>query len=289
MRASLSLRRGLVLVVAGYASATAACSGGGPSSSGAPVASVAIAPDTLRLLPGERGRLGAALLDSAGTAIRGRTIYWSSADTTVAVIDQDGMVTARRAGAVQISANVEGRSDVAVVIVRASGPASVTVDPPTASVVVGATTPLVATVRDGRGDVLTDRAPTWSSGNSAVATVNQQGVVTGVSPGTATIIASRDGITGSSTVTVLRVPVARVVVSPSSVEVKLGRTFKFSYKLYDAQNRELTGRLVTWSSNNPAIASVASDGTVTAKLLGSVTITATSEGQTGTAQVMVKL
>lgn len=254
------------------------------------MALVAIAPDTLRLLEGERGRLGAALLDSAGTAIRGRTIYWSSADTSVATIDQDGMVTAHRVGAVQISANVEGHSDVAVVLVRSTGAATVTVDPPTASVVVGGTTQLAATVRDARGDILTDRAPTWSSSNSGVATVNQQGLVTGVSPGTATIIASRDGITGSSTVTVLRVPVARVVVSPPSADVKVGRTIKFTATVYDAQNKVLTDRPVTWSSSNPSIASVdPNTGVVTGKLVGTVTIRATSEGQSGTAQLTVKL
>jgi hypothetical protein len=79
--------------------------------------------------------------------------------------------------------------------------ASVTVSPPTATVDVGGTTPLTATVRNGRGEVVSASVG-WSSSATGVATVSQTGVVTGVSEGPATITASASGRTGTAAITV---------------------------------------------------------------------------------------
>ena len=252
------------------------------------MASVTISPDTLRLLVGGEGRLGATMRDSIGTTVRGPSVFWSSADTTVATIDQDGLVRGVRVGAARISANVAGRSDLADVLVRSAGAASVSVDPPTASVLVGGTTQLAATVRDADGIVLTDRPVVWSSANSAVATVNQQGVVSGVNPGSTTITASREGKTGSASVTVVRVPVAQVVITPAETEVRRQKTVKLTATTFDAQGKVLTGRAVTWSSSNQILATVDQNGIVTGRVIGVVTITATSEGVSRSAKVTVK-
>ena len=264
------------------------CSSDGVGTSDARVATVTISPDTLRLLSGGEARLGVAVRDSAGGAVRGLPVFWSVADTTVATVNQDGLVRGVRAGDVRVSASVSGRSDVAEVVVRPAGAASVTVDPPSASVLVGGTTQLGATVRDAEGTVLSDRPPLWSSGNSIVASVSQQGVVTGVSPGTTTILASLDGHSGSATVTVARVPVSSVVVSPAETQVRLGRTVKLTAKVYDARGNALTGRAITWSSSSTSHATVDQNGIVTGRFIGTVTISATSEGQTGTAKVTVR-
>lgn len=280
----------LAVVLAGLAPLVllGACSSDGVGTSGADVATVTISPDTLRLIAGGDARFGVTLRDAAGGVVRGRSLFWAAADTAVATVDQEGLVHGVRPGAVQVSASVGGHSDVADVVVRSAGAASITVDPPTASILVGAATQLGATVRDAGGNVITDRAPLWSSANSAVATVNQQGLVSGVSPGTTTIVAALDGRTGSATVTVTRVPVASVVVTPAETEVRVGRTIQLVAKVYDAQGKELTGRTVTWSSSNTARATVNQNGTVTGRTLGIVTISATSEGQTGSSKVTVK-
>lgn len=265
-----------------------ACSSDGVSASDGTVATVAISPDTLRLLAGDQARLGVSVRDSAGNLLRGRTVFWSVADTAIATVDQDGLVRGVRPGAVRVAASLSGHSDVADVVVRPAGAASITVDPPTASVLAGATAQLAATVRDAAGNVLADRPPVWSSGNSAVATVSQEGLVTGVSPGTTTIVAALDGHTGSATITVTRIPVASVVIAPAETEVRLGRTVKLVATAYDAQGRALAGRAITWASSSSLRATVDQNGTVTGRVLGIVTISATSEGQTGTAKVTVR-
>ena len=265
-----------------------ACSSDGVGTSEAQVATVTISPDTLRVLAGGQGRMGVSVRDAAGGVVRGSAVFWSVADTSIATVDQEGVVRGVRPGSVQVSASASGHSDVADVLVQSAGAASVTVDPPTASVLVGSTTQLGATARDASGTVITDRTPLWSSSNSAVATVSQQGLVTGMSPGTTTIVAALDGRTGSATVTVTRVPVASVIVTPAETEVRLGRTVNLVAKAYDAQGNELAGRAIVWSSSSTTRATVDQNGTVTGRTLGIVTISAKSEGQTGTAKVTVR-
>jgi hypothetical protein len=83
---------------------------------------------------------------------------------------------------------------------------TVTVTPPSASMAVGATVALSATVKDAQGNVMTGQTITWSTSNAAAATVNSNGVVTGVAAGSATITAACSGKTGSSAVTVTAAP-----------------------------------------------------------------------------------
>jgi len=80
--------------------------------------------------------------------------------------------------------------------------ASVTVSPASASVVAGSTTQLTATPKSAAGSPLTGRVVTWSSDNTAAATVNGSGLVSGVAAGAATITATCEGKTGTSAITV---------------------------------------------------------------------------------------
>jgi hypothetical protein len=79
---------------------------------------------------------------------------------------------------------------------------SVTVSPPSASVAPGGTAALEATVKDQNGNVMTGQTVTWSSNNTAAATVSSSGVVTGVAAGSATITATSSGKTGTSSISV---------------------------------------------------------------------------------------
>ncbi len=80
--------------------------------------------------------------------------------------------------------------------------ASVVVSVPTNVIIVGKSEQLTATVRDQTGKVLTDRAVTWTSSALGVAGVGSNGVVTGLSPGSATITAASGGKSGSAVITV---------------------------------------------------------------------------------------
>ena len=178
-----------------------------------------------------------------------------------------------------------------------SGPApdpivtTVTVSPSSASVAVGATTPLQATVKDQNGSVMTGPMVTWSSNSTGVATVNTAGVVTGVAAGPATITATTAGISGTSAITVTTVPVTPVVttvtVAPTSASVVAGATRQLVPTVKDQNGSVMTGQTIAWTTSNPSAATVNSAGLVTGVAAGSATITATTAGKSGTSAITV--
>ena len=81
--------------------------------------------------------------------------------------------------------------------------------------------------------------------------------------------------------------VASVDVTPPSASVQAGQTVQLTATPKDANGAPLSGRTVTWSSSNTSIAAVSTSGLVSGVTPGSVTISATSEGKSGTAAITV--
>src|SRR5262249_54210189 len=113
------------------------------------------------------------------------------------------------------------------------------------------------------------------------------GLVTAVAPGTATITATSEAKSGTSTITVSLVPVSTVVVQPGTNNIRVTGTTQLTAATLDSIGGVLTGRAVTWASSDPTVAGVTTSGLVTGLKAGTVTITATSEGKNGTASVNV--
>src|SRR5438067_13742208 len=135
------------------------------------------------------------------------------------------------------------------------------------------------------GAVQTGMTCTWTSISTCVATVNGSGLVTGVAVGSTTITAASEGRSASSSVTVTTVPVASVTVTPASGSLYVGQTVQLTATPKDSAGNPLTGRVVTWSSDNTTIATVSTSGLVTGKGAGSATITAASGGKSGTSTI----
>jgi len=166
---------------------------------------------------------------------------------------------------------------------------SVAVSPSSASPAPGGSVQLTATPQDGGGNALLDRLVTWSSTNTAVATVSSTGLVTAVASGSATIRATSETKVGTAAITVSSAPVATTTVSPAAATLGAGATQQLTATLRDANGNGLTGRVVTWTSENPAVATVSTSGLVTAVGLngGAANITATAEGKSGSSTITV--
>ncbi|MDH3458423.1 MAG: Ig-like domain-containing protein, partial [Gemmatimonadota bacterium] len=113
------------------------------------------------------------------------------------------------------------------------------------------------------------------------------GLVSGIAAGSATITATSEGQSGTAAVTVAVAPVASVSVTPSTASIFVSSTVQLTATLRDAAGNVLTGRPISWSSNNPGVATVNASGLATGVAAGSAAITATSEGQSGAGQVDV--
>lgn len=259
-----------------------------------PVASVAVAPTSGSLTVGATMTLTAITYDANGNTLTGRGIVWASSAPAVASVSTSGVVTAKSAGSATITATSEGKTGSAAISVSSPAPVpvnSVTVAPSSSTVVSGSTVTLTAVTYDAQGNPLSGRQIVWASTANGVATVNGSGTVTAVAPGTATIIATSEGKTGSATINVTApapVPVATVTISPGSATIDLGTTTTLSATTKDSRGNILTGRVVDWSSSDQSVATVSSSGVVTAVVAGSATITANSEGKSGTATITVK-
>lgn len=136
-----------------------------------------------------------------------------------------------------------------------------------------------------------DKSITWASSKNAVARVNGNGLVTAVAAGTADITATTTD--GSYTAT------CRVTVKADGVKVTGVTVSRTSLTMEPGQAETLTATVsptaaansaVTWSSNNPAVASVTSGGRVTALAAGAAEITAKTDdgGFTAVCRVLVK-
>jgi uncharacterized protein YjdB len=257
------------------------------------VSTVAVDPAAPSIGVGATVALQATARDANGNVISGRTFTWSTSDGNVATVSSAGVVSGIAAGSATVTASVAGKSGTSTVTVTAVAPpppvvTTVTIAPASASVAAGSTVALTATVKDAQGNVMTGQTIAWTSSNTAAATVNASGVVTGVAAGSATITATCAGKTGTSAITVTAVApvVTTVMVSPPSATIAAGATVALSATVKDAQGNVMTGQTITWTSNSAA-ATVNSSGVVTGVAAGSATITATCSGKTGTSAITV--
>ena len=255
-----------------------------------PVATVSVSIDSASLAVGHIAAAHAVAKDADGTVLNGRTITWSSSNTGAATVNSSGMVTAVAAGNAAISASVGGVTGSENISVALAAVASVTVTLDSSTMAPGHTAAAHAVAKDAGGNVLTGRTITWSSSNTAAATVASSGVVTSVAQGTASISARIGGVTGSASLTVTAAPqvsVATVAVTVDSSSFTAGHTAAAHATAKDASGNVLTGRTVTWASSNTAAATVASSGIVTGVAAGTSSISATVGGVTGSASITI--
>jgi uncharacterized protein YjdB len=250
-----------------------------------PVAAVTISPGSVGMNVGQDVSLVATARDGNGNPLPGRLMTWISSNPAVATVSA-GVVTGVAIGSTTISAISEGQTGTATVNVTPIPVVTVEITPSPSSVTVGQSVQLTATPRGPNGAALTGRGVTWGSASPAVASVSSSGLLTGVSPGTAVIIATVDGVQGSSQATVTQIPVASVSVTPGAPSLLVGASVTLSAVTLDAGGNVLAGRPIAWASGDPTIATVAG-GTVTAVSAGITTITATSEGKAGSATVTI--
>ncbi|MBC7893805.1 MAG: Ig-like domain-containing protein [Cytophagaceae bacterium] len=280
------MQRGAWRVLASLLISTVSCDN--PLSPGEGVVDrIDLNPSSVALTVGETRTVGARVIGANGASITDRTVFWTTQNPVIATVSQSGVISGVGAGVTQVAASAGGKSAVVQVAVAGRPVSQVRIAPPTATVQAGGTVTLRAEPVDATGGEVTGRTALWATSAAPIATVTSTGVVTGLTPGSATITATVDGINGSSVVTVTAVPVASVTVSPSTGSLIVGQTLTLSATTASATGQTLVGRVVTWTSSANTIATVSSTGEVSAVGAGVATITATSEGRTGTSEITV--
>lgn len=132
----------------------------------------------------------------------------------------------------------------------------------------------------------TDPVIKWSSSDNSVVTVDQQGVITGKSAGTATVTATCNGFTDTCEVTVTAeaVPVESIRLGLTKISVPVGKVFDISVTV-KPDNATLSN--INWKSSDPAVATVNQQGQITALAPGHTTITVEVGGKSDNCDVEV--
>ena len=290
MRAPLDIRPMLVAAIA--LSFFACVDRGGPTS---PADSPAASDDvTIAVrLPASSVEVGydltaaATATNSAGEPVQIDSIEWSSSDTSVVLISNTGLVNAKKSGAAHIYAKWHKRSGRGTLAVTDTVPSKVIVAPATASEAVGSHVQLTAAVTTRTGKPLPAHAVKWSSTNASVVSVSSDGIVTGLKPGSAQVIAQASNVADSASVSIGAASINALAVSPATSTIASGQTTQLSARATDAAGNQLTGRAVAWSTSDESVASVSTGGVVTGGKVGDATITATAEGVRATAAIHV--
>ncbi|HEY6969537.1 MAG TPA: Ig-like domain-containing protein, partial [Candidatus Angelobacter sp.] len=120
------------------------------------------------------------------------------------------------------------------------------------------------------------------------ATINNQGIATSATVGPTQITATLGSVSGSTTLTVANVSLVSITISPANPRINQGTSIRFTAtgKFSDGSTgSNLAG--LSWKSSKPSIANVRQSGIAHGKKSGSVTISATAQGVTGTTTLTI--
>ena len=224
--------------------------------------------------------------DQNGNVLGGAAVAWSSGGTAVATVSSSGLVTAADNGTVTITAMAGSASGTATVTV-AQQVSSVEVSPATNILVaLGDTLRLAAEALDANGHAVAGAEFGWSSDDASVAEVDSTGLVTAAGSGTAMIAATTGEASDTAIVTVAP-EVSAVAVSPAADTLVAGDTLRLAAEATDANGHAVDGAEFAWASSDTAVAAVDGSGLVTGVGAGVATVTATSSGATGGAELTV--
>ena len=233
-----------------------------------PVTMVMLNKESLTLMVGDEEKLVATIVPENATD---QNVQWSSSNTEVATVDQEGLVKALKEGESKIVAYVDGKTAECAVTVEYVHVSEICLDKTSESLYEGEKVTITATLTP---EDATYKEITWSSSDPAVASV-EQGVVTAIKKGTATITATANGKSASCAIEVLRALTA-ISLEPSSLTLHIGDETTLT-TTYTPQDATLRGE-VSWTSSNSNVAKVDDNGTVKAIEAGTTVITVSADG-----------
>ncbi len=212
-----------------------------------------------------------------------KTITWTTSDANIVTV-KDGTIVGKNVGKAVVSAKC-GEKYASITVTVNKKPAtpvavtSVILNKTSENILIGNSVTLTATVKP---DNATNKAITWSSSDSSIASVNN-GIVTGNKVGTATITATSGNKSASAKITVKPIEVTGIKLNKTSTSIVQESSETVTATITPAN---ATDKTVTWTSSDTSIATV-SNGKITAKKVGKATITAKCGSKSATITVTV--
>ncbi len=243
------------------------------------IAEISLSKSQLSMIIGDTETLEAIITPEDATLRE--EITWSSTDQNVATVDNNGKVTAIKEGTAIISATVEGKKAECKVTVDYIHVSSIGISQANATFYIGESLTLTAELKPSN---VTYNTIEWVSSDNNVVTVSENGRVTAVGKGEATVTAKSDGKEATCHFTVL-VPLTGLSFDQSSMELFNGASATLTV-IKSPSDATLRGEIV-WKSSDTSVATINADGLVTAIAKGSAKITASVDGCTAECAVSV--
>jgi trimeric autotransporter adhesin len=251
--------------------------------------SISVTPSPVTIAAGTRQQFAATGIFDDGSTQTLTSVTWSSSAPGVVTVDSSGLGAGIAGGTGSINATVGSITGSAAITVTGASLVSIAVTPANSIMPIGASKQFVATgtFSDSSTQDITASVG-WSSSNAAVAAINSTGLVTSTVTGTTKISAILGAITGSTGLTVSSAKLTSIIITPANPKIAAGTSIQLhaTGKFSDGSSTtNLSG--VAWKSSKPNIASPRGTGIVRGKKSGSVTISASLSGITGTTTVTV--
>lgn len=211
-----------------------------------------------------------------------KTVTWSSSDSSVASVNANGLVTALKDGTATITAKAGDKSATYDITVQEVKLTSISIKDSTSIHKGEKETLEIAYAPENTTD---SKTATWTSSDTSVVTVDGNGTLTAVAPGSAVVTAKVGNFTDTCTVTV-DAPLKGIVPTAATMELIKNQTATITYTLNPTDTTD--AKNVTFTSSDPSIVTVDADGKLTAKKTGTATITLTGANNV-TAEVTVNV
>lgn len=255
-----------------------------------PVKDITVTPQSMTIVKGEKDKITVSVNPENTTVPK--NLSFTSANEKIATVDAEGNVTAvGRDGSnnkTEISVTAYGiTKKVEVTVINPIQNIKLNKDSLSLNTKDKKTEQLIATLTPS--DTFEDTSIKWESSNTGVATVDGSGVVTALSGGTTIITATASNNMKATASVSVEVPIENVNINKQKVELalKAGQTVTDQLTIDWSPKNTTEDTTISYTSNNPRIATVNNNGLVTAVAPGQTTIVAKLGSHTFNVEVKV--
>lgn len=227
------------------------------------------------------------VIQSPYTLMDNTKLIWSSSDDSVASVNEDGVITALKAGTATITVqNANGQSDICEITVDGTVVPieSITLDANTLIIKKGTKTGIGANILPK--NTTNDKGITWSSDNPEIATISSTGILFAKKPGTVTITGTASNGMSDQCVVTITSEISTVSMNVTAMNLEIGTSQSLRASIDPVDTTD--DKTLTWKSSNEKVAAVDQNGKVDAIAKGTATITVrTMNGRTAECVVTV--
>ncbi len=257
--------------------------------------SLSIQPNSMTIADGTTSKLSAiGLFNDGSTRDVSTQATWSSSNPAAATVQTNGKMTGLNPGLTTVTATLLSQSVSVTVNVTNATVVSISVTPSISSLAPGTQITFVATGQfsDSSTQIISGDV-NWSSSDSTVATVSTtpgtRGIAETVATGSVTVTAAFEGVTGSAQLNVTGANLTGIVISPPTAVLAPASTLQYTaVASFDDGTTQFVSPIVAWSSSDTSLATITSYGQATGQSPGLATITASYEGLSSSADVLVE-